>query len=330
MSRTVEEIFRDAYHVGERYESFKILIVGEYGPDFSASHQENTGAFREHMHSRYVQEIIDAFDAAATELGLSLEEIDHAEFFAYYNYYWNNAHRSEISSDEKIDPKDYLTRLVDELGARLIISAGGVGDERFRREIFIRHGAEFLERPIFVNANRETLKEIFKVYLRTCRTTGMDETFDRLAAQIAEGKSPLDVLDEIYGGVVITNYPDRHGRRFPRRNGFNTFPFGVPSDLYPELLVVCEDPMTLAEPHRIFNNRRWHADGVFNYIDWWCQETQGRFPARRVKLLTDKWTTEAYKRYEILFRRLAKNERVSFEFHLYMLGARPVKINLPF
>ena len=319
MSRTVEEIFRAAYHVGERYESFKILIVGEYGPDFSTSHQENSAVFREHMHSHYIQKIIDAFDEAATELDLSLEEIDRTEFFAYYNYYWHNARRSEISSDEKIDPKDYLTRLVDELGLGLIISAGGVGDERFRREnvfrreIFIRHGAEFLERPIFVEANSETLKEIFKAYLRTCRT-GMDETFDRLAAQIAEGKSPLDVFDEIRGNA---------GGRF------NTFPFGLPSGFYSELLLVCEDPMTLAEPHRIFNNRRWHADGVFNYIDWWCQETQGRFPARRVKLLTDKWTTEAYKRYENLFRRFAKHG-VKFEFYLYTLGARPVKINLPF
>lgn len=318
MGRTIEEIFRSAYHVGERYESFKILIVGEYGPDFSTSHQENSAVFREHMHSHYIQKIIDAFDEAATELDLSLEEIDREEFFATYNYYWDNTQHAEISSDEKIDPKDYLTRLVDELGAGLIISAGGVGDERFRREnvfrreIFIRHGAEFLERPIFVEANSETLKEIFKRYLPTCYS-GIDETFDCLANQIAEGKSPLDDFDDFCANVS-------------GGGTFNTFPLGEPSGLHPDLLVVCEDPMNLAEP---FGFRYWQDEGAFNYIDWWCHETQHRFRARRVKLLTDKWTTEAYKRYENLFRRFAKHG-VKFEFYLYTLGARPVKINLPF
>ena len=319
MSRTVEEIFRDAYHVGECYERFKILIVGEYGPDFSSSPQENSAAFREHMRRQYIKQILDKFDVAATELGLSLGEIDRAEFFVYYNYYWYNTQRKEISSREKIDPKDYLTRLVDELDAGLIISAGGVGDERFRREIFTRHEAEFLERPVFVEVRDERLTEILKAYLLKCRT-GIDETFDCLAAQIAEGKSPLDVLDEICDAGNSNNAGGR----------FNTFPIGTPSNLYPELLVVCEDPMNLAEPYRISH---WHdedTEGAFNYIDWWCRTTRGMFPARCVKLLTDKWTTEAYKRYENLFRRFAKKERVKFEFYLFTFGAPPTKINLPF
>ena len=303
MSRTVEKIFRNSYHVGERYGRFKILIVTEGGPDFSASQEANNAAFREILQRSDVRWILDAFDEAVAELELPLGEIDSAEFFATYNYYWCNTRRTEIPSGEKIDPTVYLTRLADELGAGLVVGAGGVGDERFKREDFIPHGAEFLERPIFV---RNNLKEIFKRYLPLCRT-GIDETFDSLAEQIAEGKSPLDIFDEI----IDAGCSNGSGG-----GTFNTFPMGSPSGLRPDLLVVCEDPMNLSEP--------------FNHIDWWCRKTQGMFPARRVKLLTDKWTTAVYKRYKDLFRRLAERDGVKFEFYLYTLGARPVKINLPF
>lgn len=316
MNRAVEEVFRTAYHVGERYGRFRILLVGEYGSKFSASRQENVAAFRKHLHGDYVQWILDAFDAAAAELKLSTGQIDRAEFFAYYNYYWCNTRREEIPSGAEIDPKTYLTRLADELGAGLILSAGGVGDERFRRE-YVFGDDELAERPIFVDAisNRQKLADIFKAYLLTCRSD-IDEIFDRLAEQIADGKSPLDVFDNICNNAGVK---------------FNTYPMGKPSGLRPDLLVVCEDPMNLAEPFGFFHPRfrDWHAEGAFNYIDWWCHETQGRFPTRRVKMLTDKWLTEAYNRYEKLFRRFAK-AGVDFDFRLYTPGAKPAKINLPF
>lgn len=306
MGRTVEEIFRSAYHVGEHYGRFKILIVTEGGPDFSASQEENNAAFRKILQRSDVQRILDTFDEAVAELELPLGEIDREEFFATYNYYWDNTQRAEIPSGKKIDRAAYLTRVVDELGAGLVV--GMVGDKRFRREYFFDDD-ELSERPIFAANN---LKEIFKRYLPTCYS-GIDETFDLLADKIAEGKSPLDDFDDFCANVA-------------GGGTFNTFPMGNPSGWHPDLLVVCEDPMNLAEP---FGFRNWHEEGAFNYIDWWCRETQHMFRARRVKLLTDKWTTEAYKRYENLFRRLAKIG-VKFEFYLYTLGARPVKINLPF
>ena len=80
-NRTVEKIFCEAYHVVESYECFKILIVGEYGSDFSASQEANHAAFREHMQRNDIRRIIDIFDEAAKELELPLGEIDREEFF---------------------------------------------------------------------------------------------------------------------------------------------------------------------------------------------------------------------------------------------------------
>ena len=324
--RTVEEIFSNSYHVGERYDRFKILVVTEGGPDFSASRKVNTIAFREHMHGRF-QRIIDAFEEAAKELNLPLGRIDRAEFFACYNYYWYNTCRSEIPSGEKINPEIYLSRLVEILNAGLVLSTG-VGDERFRRNSDFLDVAEIFERrlelPIFIGYN-EDFKKIFKIYLKNYRS-GIDEAFDRIAEQIAKGKSPLDVLDEIGNGANASGTS--------RGGGFNTYPHGTPSDFHPELLVVCEDPMNLAEwAHGFFSHPHfhdWYANGAFNYIEWWCRRTQDIFPKRRVKLLSDKWTTEAYKRYENLFRRFAEKHGVKFEFYLYTLGAIPTEIHLPF
>lgn len=302
--RTVEQIFKAAYYVGARYKKFKILIVTEGGSDFSASTSANTAAFREHLHE-YAQWILDAFDAAAKEVGISPGRGERAKFFASYNYYWCNTCRAEIHSAEKIYPEIYLSRLVEELNAGLIISAGGVGDERFRRNVELPR-RNILELPIYIATHdAEYLKEIFKIYLRNCQS-GIDEAFDRIAEQIAKGKSPLDVADEIFANA---NNSSSGG-------SFNTYPMGTPSAFHPDLLVVCEDPMNLSE--------------AFFHINWWCCGTEGMFPRRRVVLFSDKWTTEAYKRYENLFRRLAKQRGVKFDFYLYTLGARPAKINLPF
>ena len=317
MGRTVEQIFKSSYYVGRDYKRFKILIVTEGGPNFSASTSANTVAFREYLH-KYAQWILDAFDAAAKEVGISLGRSERAEFFTSYNYYWCNTRRSEIQSDEKIYPKIYLSSLVEELNAGLVISAGGVGDERFRKNEELPR-RDILELPIYV-ATRDTeyLKEIFKIYLRNCRS-GIDEAFDQLGAQIAKGKSPFDVAEEILENA--------NGSIGSGGGSFNTYPMGNPSGFHSDLFIVCEDPMNLAE---LYNSWRWRHGGAFDYIDWWCHETEGMFPRRRVVLLTDKWTTEAYKRYENLFRRLAKKHGVKFEFYLYMLGAPPTKIKLPF
>ena len=80
-NRTIEEIFRNAWHVGERYGRFRILIATEGGPDFSASQEANHTAFREHMQRNDIRRIIDIFDEAAKELELPLGEIDREEFF---------------------------------------------------------------------------------------------------------------------------------------------------------------------------------------------------------------------------------------------------------
>ena len=305
MGRTVEQIFKAAYYVGARYKRFKILIVTEGGPDFSASISANTIAFRGHLHE-YAQWIFDIFDAAAKEVSISLGRGERAEFFASYNYYWYNTRRSEIHSDEKIYPEIYLSRLVEKLNAGLVISAGGVGDERFRRSVELPR-RDILELPIYIAThNAEYLKEIFKVYLLNCRS-GIDEAFDSIAEQIAKGKSPLDVSNEIFSNATNNSSGG---------SSYNTYPMGTPSRFHPDLFVICEDPMNLSEP--------------FDHIYWWCHETEGIFSRRRVLLLTDKWTTEAYKRYEILFRRLAKMHGVKFEFYLYMPGTPPTKIKLPF
>ena len=130
----------------------------------------------------------------------------------------------------------------------------------------------------------------------------MDAALDDIFKRISNGKSLLDASDEIFGKSDS--------------GGFNTYPMGKPGRLWPELFAVCEDPMKISS--------------AFDYICWWCHETDGMFPKRRVVLLTDDWTTKAYKSFEDLFRRFANQHGVKFEFYLYMLGSRPAKINLPF
>ena len=46
MSRTIEQIFKNSYHVGAHYGRFRILLVTEGGPDFSGSTGENAAVFR--------------------------------------------------------------------------------------------------------------------------------------------------------------------------------------------------------------------------------------------------------------------------------------------
>ena len=81
-NRTIEETFRNSWHIGERYGRFKILIATEGGPDFSASQEANHAAFREHMQRNDIRRIIDIFDEAAKELELPLGEIGRADFYA--------------------------------------------------------------------------------------------------------------------------------------------------------------------------------------------------------------------------------------------------------
>ena len=330
MSRTIEQIFKNSYHVGAHYGRFRILLVTEGGPDFSGSTGENAAVFREYLHGRYFQWILDAFDAAAKEIGLSLGKTDRAEFFTSYNYYWCNTRRSEIPSGERIAPEIYLTRLVKDLNAGLVISAGGVGDERFKRN-FAPEMLNRLERPIFLGVPwgediDNVLKEIFKIYLRDVPHSTLEEITSILNEEIPEGKSPLDVFNDICGNGG-------------GRGQFNTFPMGEPSvGFFPELLVICEDPMPLAvdehfEHFDYFYHRfrhRFYELGAFNYIFWWCQQTEDEFSSRKVFLYTDKWTTAAYNRYKKAFQRLAKNQGVEFDFRLWTGNVAPTKIKLPF
>ena len=319
MDNIAEKFFANSCHVGNRFGRFRILVVFEDCPDFAASPEQNADTFRKRMHRE--SDILETFAVAAEELGISFEESDLAEFFAAYSYYWQNAHSLPRVTERS--HADYLTRLVKELGAGLVLSCGGIGDERFRREHVELDAEDFLRGAIFVEVprNRERLKKIFKAYLRR-RRSGIDETVDRISEAIAAGKSPLDIFNELPGANNSSGSGD----------SFNTFPMGRPSRLHPELLVVCEDPMNLTESYQLMRHyryREWQKEGAFNYIEWWCHETDGKFNQRRVVLLTDKWDTAAYKRYENFFRRFTKRG-VTFEFKLFIPGAKPAEINLPF
>ena len=115
MNRTIEQKFRTSYHVGTHYEQFKILIVTKGGCDFSLTNRENGKLFRDFLNRNYGR-ILNAFDEAANEVGISLSRIARAEFFTTYNYYW-------YKSDEKMYRNFYLNHLIGELDANLVLLA---------------------------------------------------------------------------------------------------------------------------------------------------------------------------------------------------------------
>lgn len=270
MSTIIEQCFKNSFYVGKYYVRFKILIVLE------------ANAFREPPRSRKdFTNILDAFNAAIEELEINLGEDDRAEFFAYYAYYWWN--RSDIGY-RTIDSEEALTDVINRLGANLIVSAGGVGDNRFRDKERVNR-FDF-NRPIFIEARSEGLKEIFKAYLKNCHSE-FNATIEEIADQISEGLSPLEAFDDVCGAGTGT---------------FNTYPIGTPTNiLYPYLLAICEEPHTLEK--------------ILAHIYKWLNDTERLFRRRQVVLFTDKWLPETFSRYQKAFKRWTRRG-VTFDIRL--------------
>ena len=90
----------------------------------------------------------------------------------------------------------------------------------------------------------------------------------------------------------------------------NTYPHGVKSKLFPNLLAVCEGDRTL--------------DDVLQYVQKWCENwdaeiqkdsTKGRGYDKTVVIVTDKWDKNVFAPYEEEFRRRAMRE--DFWFTVY-------------
>ncbi len=267
MDRLVEQLFKNSFYVGKYYPRFKILVV-----------LEQIEPFQEPPVSR-ITKILDAFNTAIEELEMNLGESDRAEFFAYYAYYWWN--RRAIDQ-RTIDREEALSSVINRLGANLIISECGGGDNRFRDKEHVNH----FDFPIFIEARSEDLKEIFKAYLKNCHSE-FDATIEEIANQISEGLSPLEAFDDVCGTGAGT---------------FNTYPMGTPTNnLYPYLLAVCEDPHTLEK--------------ILAHIYKWLNDTERLFRRRQVVLFTDKWLPETFSRYQKAFKRWTRRG-VTFDIRL--------------
>ena len=267
MDRIAEQLFKKSVYVGKHYARFKILVV-----------LEQVEPFQEPPVSR-ITKILDAFNAAAEELEMNFGESNRAEFFAYYAYYWWN--RRAIDQ-RTIDREEALSSVISRLGANLIISECGFGDNRFLDKERVKH----FDFPIFIEAWSEDLKEFFKAYLRNFHSE-FDATIEEIADQISEGLSPLEAFDNVCGTGAGT---------------FNTYPMGTPSDnLYPYLLAICEEPHTLEK--------------ILAHIYKWLNDTEWRFRQRQVVLFTDKWLPETFSRYQKDFRRRMRHG-VTFDIRL--------------
>ena len=116
-----------------------------------------------------------------------------------------------------------------------------------------------------------------------------DGAVDRVANVIAEGLSPIEAFDEIFGEG------DGEGE-------INTYPMGTPTNkLHPVLFTICEDPHTFEK--------------ILAHIYRWLNDTDGLFPQRQVVLFTDKWIPETLSRYQKAFRRFTRRG-VTFDFRL--------------
>ena len=116
-----------------------------------------------------------------------------------------------------------------------------------------------------------------------------DGAVDRVANVIAEGLSPIEAFDEIFGEG------DGEGE-------INTYPMGTPTNkLYPVLFTICEEPHTL--------------ENILAHIYKWLNDTDRLFPQRKVILFTDKWIPEALSRYQKAFRRFVRHG-VTFDIRL--------------
>lgn len=83
----------------------------------------------------------------------------------------------------------------------------------------------------------------------------------------------------------------------------NTFPFGTPSKLYPELFVVCE----------FYNS----LENIFSYIfKDWCEKTKDKFPSRKVIIATEIWNTMLFERFKTRFADSCKGVEFEIKFIL--------------
>ena len=83
---------------------------------------------------------------------------------------------------------------------------------------------------------------------------------------------------------------------------FNTIPFGTPSDTFPYLLAVCRGKSTLP--------------GILRKIKGQCSKIVKKYPGKDtekiVVLLTDKWDTNTFEKYDKVFLNHALKDNFSF------------------
>ena len=252
------EMKRNSY-IGKNYERYKILIFVKGTPDING----------------YVSKVFKIFKEVADELKLNIAENEIAEYFALCNFYWYNL--TENISTEGVDFEKAALDFAEKINAGMIINYGG-SFRNFKENYTLNDNGkiENFLRPLFVN-NIQNLKAAFKAYLSNLHS-GFDKLIEDIADAISKGISPTDHLENLSGnGIPICN----------------SFPVGTPTDkLFPELIVIVEDPTELKEG--------------LEYIWKWINRTRGKFKARKVCLFTDKWDTAVVYRYKRAFLRYRK------------------------
>lgn len=256
---------RNSY-IGKNYEHYKILIFVEGAPDING----------------YVSKIFKIFKEVADELGLNIGENEIAEYFALCNFYWYN--RTENISTEGVDFEKAAWNFAEKINAGMIINYGG-SFHNYKENYTLNDNGEIKDfiRPLFVS-NLQNLKAAFKAYLRDLHS-GFDKLIKDITDAISKGISPTDSFENLSGnGIPICN----------------SFPVGTPTDkLFPELLVIVEDPTELKEG----------LEYIWKWIHNTNREVMRRnrnFSERKVCLFTDKWDTAVVYRYKRAFLRYRK------------------------
>lgn len=118
---------------------------------------------------------------------------------------------------------------------------------------------------------------------------------DVLTGESAEGRSPVDVVK----GMATAGT----GNKSPY---LNTYPDGEPSDIFPNLRVICLEEKTLEE--------------ALEYIvNDWCPKAENKYGLgndKHVLLLTDKWDAAVFSRYEDMIRSYAMHKDFWFDSYL--------------
>ncbi len=161
-----------------------------------------------------------------------------------------------------------------------------------------------------------------------------EDVWGPIVIGIRAGKSSTDILRDVCGpagkGSGGTNKAGKVGSA--KTSGtlsnaapnLNTYPHGVKSKLFPNLLAVCEGDRTL--------------DDVLQYVQKWCENwdaeiqkdsTKGRGYDKTVVIVTDKWDKNVFAPYEEEFRRRAMREDFWFTVHLDTTGNGYTEITFP-